>query len=312
MIKRAFFTFFPGIMAMLFFLPAQGHPSVHDTLDPDTASIHKGRLTATLAVQGALYVASFGGLYVAWYKNYPQSSFHFFDDNNEWMQMDKLGHVTTTYYISRLAYSTYRWSGLKKKSSIWLGGALGFAYMLNIEILDAFSSKWGFSPGDLAANSFGCALFISQQFLWDEQRFNLKYSYHPTGYPENNPDLLGNNLIQNMLKDYNGMTFWLSGNLSAFLPAKARFPRWLNIAVGYGAEGMTGAHADNTVTGSSVAFSQVRYRKFFLSMDVDLTRIPTRSKVLRGLFTVFSFIKIPSPALEFNTLGEVKFHPFYF
>ncbi len=312
MTKRVFYIFYGGLLFTLFIFPALSRASAHDTLAPDSANIYKGRLTATIAVQGTLYLASFGGLYVAWYKNYPQSSFHLFDDTDEWMQMDKLGHVTSTYYISRLAYATYRWSGLKKKSSVWLGGALSFAYMLNIEILDGFSSGWGFSPGDLAANTIGCALFISQQLIWDEQRFNIKYSFHPTDYPETNPELLGDNLIQNMLKDYNGMTFWLSGNISAFLPEKARFPRWLNIAIGYGAEGMTGAYANCTDNGSSADLSPERYRKFFLSMDVDLTRIPTRSKVLRGLFTLFSFIKIPSPALEFNTLGEVKFHPFYF
>ena len=312
MTKRVFYIFYSGLLLNLFIFPALSRASAHDTLAPDSANIHKGRLTATLAVQGSLYLASFGGLYVAWYKNYPQSSFHLFDDTDEWLQMDKLGHITSTYYISRLAYSTYRWSGLTRKSSVWLGGALSFAYMLNIEILDGFSSGWGFSPGDLAANTIGCALFISQQLIWDEQRFNIKYSFHPTDYPETNPELLGNNLIQKMLKDYNGMTFWLSGNISAFLPEKARFPRWLNIAIGYGAEGMTGAYANCTHNGSCADLSPERCRKFFLSMDVDLTRIPTQSKVLRGLFMLFSFIKIPSPALEFNTLGEVKFHPFYF
>jgi hypothetical protein len=54
------------------------------------------------------------------------------------------------------------------------------------------------------------------------------------------------------------------------------------------------------------------YRKFFLSVDVDLTRIPTKSKVLKGIFTVLSFIKIPAPALEYNTLGQFKLHAIYY
>jgi hypothetical protein len=53
-------------------------------------------------------------------------------------------------------------------------------------------------------------------------------------------------------------------------------------------------------------------RQFYLSLDVDLTRIRTNKSWLKTLFTVFSFIKIPAPAIEFNTLGEVRFHPVYY
>ncbi len=307
----------PGLILMVLLLFSLLLPQAltgqnPDTAANDTARIHKGRLIGVLSAQGLIYVASLGGLYYAWYRDYPQSSFHFFDDNNEWMQMDKLAHTTTAYYISRIGYESYRWAGLKPNTSAWLGGALAFAYMLNIELLDAFSAEWGFSPGDFAANTIGCAVFVSQQLIWKEQRFCVKYSYHPTQYPQYRPDLLGNSFIQNMLKDYNGMSFWLSGNISSFLPKKSKFPRWLNIAVGYGAEGMTGASQNSSGIPAEPVPEFARYRKFFLSVDVDLTRIPTRSKFLKGLFTVLSFLKIPAPALEYNTLGQFKFHPFYF
>lgn len=283
-----------------------------DTLATDSSQIRRGRLTGVLAVEGALYVGSLGLLYFAWYKDYPQTTFHLFNDNGEWMQLDKMAHTTTAYYISRIGHATYRWAGLDKNRSIWFGGLLGFAYMLNIEILDGFSAEWGFSLGDLAANTAGCAIFMAQQFAWDEQRFLLKYSYHPTGYPKYRPELLGENLIQNMLKDYNGMSFWLSGNIHSFLPQGSRFPRWLNVAIGYGAEGMTGANGTSGSTPTDQIPPFVQYRKFFLSVDVDLTRIPTRSKFLKGIFNVLGFIKIPAPTLEYNTLGQIKFHPFYF
>jgi hypothetical protein len=115
-----------------------------------------------------------------------------------------------------------------------------------------------------------------------------------------------------MLKDYNGQSYWISGNISSFLPKGARFPKWLNIAVGYGAEGMTSA-TNNPADKAGAATPEFdRYRKFYLSIDVDLTRIPTKSAFLRGLFTVLSFIKLPAPALEYNTLGQFKFYPIYF
>ena len=278
----------------------------------DSAGLRKGRLTGVLVAQGSLYLASLSGLYFAWYKNYPQSSFHLYNDGEEWMQVDKCGHSIAAYYISRIGYSSFRWAGLKEKQAAWYGGLLSFAYMLNIEILDGFSSGWGFSPGDLAANTFGSMVFISQQLAWHEQRFSLKYSFHETTYAQYRPDLLGGNLIQHMVKDYNGHSYWISGNISSFLPARSRFPKWLNVAVGYGTEGMTGGFSNVLVHNGQVIPVFPRYRQFYLSLDVDLTRIPTKSKVLKGVFNILSFIKIPAPALEYNTLGKFKFHAFYY
>ena len=287
---------------------SQDSASYH-SLRTDTSAVHKGRLIGVLSVQGALYIGSLSGLYFLWYQNYPQSGFHFFNDDNEWLQMDKCGHATTSYYISMIGNWSYRWVGLNRKQSAWFGGLLAEAYMLNIEILDGFSAEWGFSVGDFTANTLGAAMFVSQQLIWDEQRFRLKFSFHQTSNALYRPDLLGANLIQQMLKDYNGQSYWLSGNISTFLPKTSRFPKWLNIAFGYGAGGMTGAVVNSS--GQSIPPEQ-RYRRFMLSVDVDLTRIPTRSKFLKGVFTVLSFIKIPAPAIEYNTLGNFRFYPIYY
>ncbi len=264
-------------------------------------SLHNGRLIGVLSAQGAIYFGSLAGLYFLWYKEYPQTNFHFFNDNSEWLQMDKMGHFLSSYYLSRIVYSSYRWAGVKENRSIVVGTLLSYAFMLNIEILDGFSAEWGFSLGDLAANTAGCLLFMGQQFGWHEQRFVLKYSYHPSKYPQYNPDLLGTNIVQNLVKDYNGMSIWLSGNIHSFLPRESKFPKWLNIAVGYGVEGV----------GVNVPGFD-RYRQFYLSLDVDLTRIPTKSKTLKAFFTLLNLIKIPFPALEYNTKGQFIFHPIYF
>lgn len=280
-------------------LQAQRRPVDPNILFPDT--LHKGRLTGVLSAQGAIYFGSLTGLYFLWYKDYAQSKFHFFNDNSDWLQMDKMGHFFSSYYLSSVMYSSYRWAGVKESKAIIFGSLVSYAFMLNIEILDGFSQGWGFSVGDLAANTAGCLLFMGQQFGWHEQRFVIKYSYHPSKYPQYNPELLGTNIIQNLVKDYNGMSFWVSGNIYSFLPKQSRFPKWINVAVGYGAEGL------------GVTIPEFdRYRKFYLSLDVDLTKIPTRSKALKAIFTVLNMVKIPFPALEYNTKGQFKFHPLYF
>ena len=281
-------------------------------INKDTTRTHPGRLIGVVSAEGALYLGTLGGLYFAWYSNYPQSSFHFFNDNGEWLQVDKCGHFTTAYYISMIGYNSYRWVGVDMKKASIYGGLLGFAYLLNIEVLDGFSKEWGFSWGDFSANTAGCLLFLGQQLGWNEQRFVVKYSFHPTKYAQYRSDLLGDNLIQHMLKDYNGHTYWLSGNIASFLPKTTKFPKWINVAIGYGAEGMTGATVNSeSYHGTSIPQFD-RYRKFYFSPDVDLTRIPTRSKALKAIFTIFSFIKIPFPGIEYNTLGQFKFHPFCF
>ena len=55
-----------------------------------------------------------------------------------------------------------------------------------------------------------------------------------------------------------------------------------------------------------------RYREFYLSLDVDLKRIPTRRRFLRSVLSVLNFIKIPAPTLEWNTAGKLRFHALYF
>jgi len=297
-IQVKFFHIFILILLSTPVLAQRYHPEPN-ILYPDT--LRKGRLIGVVTTQGVVYFGSLTGLYFLWYKDYPQTSFHFFNDNDEWLQMDKVGHFFSSYYLSSMAYASYRYAGVKENRSIILGALLSYAVMLNIEILDGFSEGWGFSVGDLTANTAGCLLFLGQQFGWHEQRFTIKYSYHPTKYPQYRPELLGTNIIQNLVKDYNGMSFWVSGNIHSFLPEESKFPRWLNVAVGYGVEGV----------GMNVSGFDM-YRQFYLSLDVDLTKIRTKSKFLKGMFTVLNLIKIPFPALEYNTKGQFRFHPLYF
>jgi len=152
-------------------------------------------------------------------------------------------------------------------------------YLTTVEIFDGFSAGWGASGGDVIANVSGAAAFISQQLIWKEQRIALKWSYHPTKYAVYRPDLYGTNELQHMLKDYNGHTYWLSGNIHSFLPEKSTFPCWLNIAVGYGATGMTGASNNPAFYEGSPIPPFERYRRYYISPDIDLSRIKRAVKV---------------------------------
>ena len=266
-----------------------------------------------LGIEAALYAATMTGLYFTWYSDYPPSSFHFFNDNAEWMQMDKGGHCLAAYLIGKVGYEAMRATGLDENRSIWLGGTLGIVFQTSIEIFDGFSQGWGFSWGDMAANTIGNGLFIGQQLLWHEQRISLKYSFHPTKYPQYNPELLGSNFLKQIIKDYNGQTFWASFNIkSLLLDKESRFPAWLNFAFGYSATGMTGRFENVTEYNGAPIPQFDRTRQLYFSFDVDFTKIPTNSNFLKYTFKVLNCFKLPFPAIEYNTQGNWIWHWLYF
>ena len=147
------------------------------------------------------------GFNSAWYSKYPRSNFHFFNDNAEWLQVDKAGHIYGAYIESFGSYEMWRWSGLPRKQRIWIGGLSGVAYQSIIEILDGFSSEYGFSVGDFTANIFGSGLFISQELAWDDQRIKMKFSFHKKDYGAADLDtranvIFGKSETERFLKEY--------------------------------------------------------------------------------------------------------------
>lgn len=285
--------------------------SAQDTL-VDKARVRRN-VGIVLGTEAVLYAGSMTGLYFAWYADYPQSNFHFYNDNAEWLQMDKFGHGVTSYLVGSFGYEMLRDAGLDETRSIWLGGTLGLAFLTTVEVFDGFSSEWGFSWGDMAANTLGAGLFIGQQFLWHEQRITLKYSFHTTEFSDFRPDVLGSNFIQQTIKDYNGQTYWASCNFkSLFLNKGSKFPAWLNFAFGYGATGMTGGFENASEHNGKPIPYYDRQRQFFFSLDVDFTKIPTNNKFLKYTFKVLNIFKVPFPTLEYNTNGQWVWHWIYF
>jgi hypothetical protein len=270
----------------------------------DSAQLVNKKRLRTFALGGTVaYGATLAGLSHLWYADSKSQPFQFFNDNAEWKQVDKLGHFFSSFYFSYGTSRALQWCNVNKKKSDLVGSLVGFGVMLPIEILDGFSDAYGASTGDVIANAGGSAFYLGQSMLWDEVRIYPKFSFHRTDFAPLRPDLLGNDLASEILKDYNGQTFWLSFDMDKFI----RFPRWLNLAAGYGAEGMIYARDyQNTEAGYDKP-----YRQYYLSIDFDLTAIKSRSKFLRTLLFVANTIKLPAPALEFSKEG-IKFKPLYF
>ena len=299
-IKHIFFVFFLSYSAF-------SQSKFESFLTPsDTLNIP--RRNAVFITEGSLAVVSLIGLQQLWYADYPQSKFHTLNDNDEWLQMDKLGHVFSSYQIGRVGANVLKWSGESHKNQLIYGSTLGLAFLTTVEVFDGFSEEWGFSWGDMIANVSGTGLFVGQELLWKEQRINLKYSFHQTNYAPLRPDKLGNGLFEELLKDYNGQTYWLSFNIHSFFN-DSNIPKWLNVAFGYGAEGMLTGKSESV---NNLIISTERRRQYYLSFDVDLTRIETKSHFLKSVFDVLNVIKVPFPTLELDSKNGLKTHFIYF
>lgn len=271
-------------------------------------TLHKPRLNAVVITEATTGGLTLLGLNQLWYSDFERSKFHTINDDNEWLQMDKLGHAFTAYQVGRIGADVLHWSGVNKKDQLLYGATLGFSFLTAVEVLDGFSKEWGFSWGDFAANASGTGLYVGQELLWKEQRITLKYSFHRTGFAAQRPDKLGVGLLEESLKDYNGQTYWLSANLHSFF-RQSKLPKWLNVAFGYGGEGLLAGTKAKQIE----LFGQHnRRRQYYLSLDIDLTKINTNSHILRTLFSIFNVVKVPLPTVEFTDKNDIKFHAIYF
>lgn len=266
----------------------------------DSSTIDRKRLTALVVTTGLGYTGSLIALNQIWYAQYPRQSFRFFNDAAEWKQVDKVGHLYSSFQLSHAAARTLRWANVSpKKAALW-GSVAAFAMTSSIEVFDGFSAGYGASGSDLAANFLGSSLFLAQAAGWGEVRIHPKFSFHRTPLASLRPDLLGSGLHEEFIKDYNGQTYWLSVDMDKF----TRFPAWLNVSVGYGAHDMT-----RGVPLPSDALTP--YRQYYLGIDLDLTAIRTRSKWVKSLLFVANMIRLPAPAIEFSSRGA-KVYALYF
>lgn len=262
------------------------------------------------------YFGSMVGLYQLWYADYPQSDFHFFNDNKEWLYMDKAGHVFSSYTLGKYSTDMMKWAGYSKKTASIAGPLYGYLYQTTIEVFDGFSSGWGFSGGDMIANTIGTGLVMGQNLAWNEQRITMKFSFAPTPFAKKRPEILGNSLAQNLFKDYNGQTYWLCINPKSFAP-KSNWPAWLDISLGYGATGMYGG--DDNIWGTNgmpigyVDYSSTpRRMEFYLSPDINLEKLKIKKKWLKYSLKILNTFKFPLPALNYTQGVGFKFEPIKF
>ncbi|MEI9810945.1 MAG: DUF2279 domain-containing protein [Bacteroidota bacterium] len=268
-------------------------------------------------------IAGYGGSLVllnsAWYKGYARTGFHTFNDSKEWLQVDKTGHAWGAYNAGKTSAAMWKWAGVPSKKAALIGALSSTAYLTGIEFMDAYSAKWGWSWSDISANIIGGGLFVGQEYLWNEQRIQFKFSFHTKNYSDpvleqRADNLFGKPWYERMLKDYNAQTYWFSANIKSFLP-ESKLPAWLNVSIGYGADGMYGGF-ENTwpdQPGNEIDRTDIpRKRQFYLAPDIDFTKIRTNKKWLKTVFTFLNAFKCPAPAFMMDSKGKFKMYAVYF
>ncbi|MCX7606131.1 MAG: YfiM family protein [Bacteroidia bacterium] len=232
---------------------------------------------------GASYGLVYGAPMASWYTWQSAQGWRLFDDGAEWKQMDKLGHVWTTYHLSGIYREWALVSGYTSQEAFLWGMLLAWSFQTSIEIADGFFPKWGASVWDVAANTAGTALFcLSEAIRKSPWRIGFRFSFWPTAYAQQRPDLLGRGLAQ-ILKDYNGQTYWLCG-FHEKLP--------IGIAIGHGAEGLLGGYGREP---TEVIRAREK-RRWILSMDPHWETFFQKG---RWALRIFVAIKTPFPALVY-------------
>ncbi len=273
-----------------------------DLQDTSYTEFSMQRFSWSTASVGVVSLGSIYGLSKLWYSQENKGSFHLFNDAKNWMQMDKLGHSFSCYHMTRGLDALYSWTGLKKRNSLFLAASISFGYFTTIEVLDGFNEAWGFSLSDVGFNAIGVGLYVFQEHYFKSQIFKPKFSFHQTRFAEQRPEVLGSNLIESILKDYNGQTYWLS-----FSPSQIgiqKWPDWLMLSFGHSIRGR--------LKGNATSYEGITsHREFLLSLDLDLSKLKVKSKLLKGLFEALNTLKLPFPSLIYAN-GKLNARPIYF
>lgn len=169
-----------GLLILCFFRTAVGAPEIEE--EKDSTGIEKQTVIKAAAFTGAYYAASIYLLNHTWYKDKEKVAFHFNNDNQGYLQVDKFGHLFGSYAYSYIGYHGMRKLGATRKEALIFGSTLGFVLQLPIEIMDGIHEGYGFSWGDVAANAMGSVLVSGQELLFREQVIKYKFSYWESKY----------------------------------------------------------------------------------------------------------------------------------
>ncbi len=243
------------------------------------------------AIVGGVLGATVVGLHIyqrnAWWQD-QRTSFHFQDDPDYALNVDKAGHFFGGAFGSFLGQKSLEWSGASRETAVWGGFAMGALFELYVEFEDGYARDWGFSPGDAYADVIGAAWPVVQHYVPAASHLQPKFSYFPS---KSYRDGIHKG---NAIDDYEGQTYWMGVHVHGLLPRswQGYWPEWLGLAVGVSVRNMP--HFDQEHTTATE-------RNLIIALDYDMTKIiPGDSWLLNALKEALNYIHFPAPAIRIS------------
>lgn len=210
--------------------------------------------------------------------------------NDYSLGVDKVGHFYTSYLYFNALKEVMQWGGFDSSTIGWTAVGLPFFYALSVELGDGFST-YEFSPDDLMFNSLGIGFGYLQYRYPVFKNFKIKWSYYPSGkIPLDQYWILTD--------DYDGHLYWLSMDVHNLLPKgiDAYWPKELNLAIGYGGKNLYGRSKANAP--AVEPYDGPMRRKFAISLDYNLTELPSLGKTWDTVIGIFDYIHFPAPGVR--------------
>jgi len=170
---------------------------------------------------------------------------------------DKFGHATSSATGTAIFSAINRRLGIPRREAAMRGALTTLLYMTLVEVGDGFSEEFGFSYGDMIANTSGCVFgYFQETSPRFDRLFDLRWEYVPTsslGGPASEPTT-----------DYDGSSYILALNVGALAHPRRR--TWLDVVdfqVGYQTRNyvdMTGEKERTAFVGVGINFANLLRR----------------------------------------------------
>ncbi len=257
----------------------------------DTVAVHPYKFKVklnypVLAVTGMITATSIYLIndYYAhtWWRN-NRTSFKFKNDWKYALWIDKFGHAFGTTFIAHGISSAMEAGNVPTIPALWIGAAGALALQLYVEIQDGYGPKWGFSPGDAAADLIGASYYVAQFYYPYLKNFQFRFSYFPS-----KKFLNGEKKDHNFSDDYEGQKLWISMRMKNILPKSISkyWPDFLMLAFGYGVSDLDGR-------GGGI-------KKFFVGLDFDAETLPLHGRFWNFVKNTLNIIHFPLPGIRIS------------
>lgn len=291
-----FFTILVGVSVAI---AAPGDPytwrdSTFDYISEDSSDIAKEISVPKLVGVSSTLLLAYGAAYVfvfskGWWDDDEGGDFHFENDFDYALNLDKFGHFFGGVVIADVFYEGYRWSGVSEFNSYLFAGLAAMSTHIAIDIKDGFAPTWGFSIFDVLSGTLGGFYPMAERYVPLFKYIDLKMSYwiNSDAYYDQEHSASGSGIWTD---DYVNQTYWLSIKPYRILPAAARkyYPSWLAFAAGLSID--EGVFIKD--------YKGTPHREVYIALDYDLEAFRPQSRLARQAVKWLNLIKFPAPTVQ--------------